>query len=61
MLRLQVQHPIVSVAKNLVGVTDVKIDVAEMRAHGDTRLAMVSLMVTGLLGRLLTTSASLER
>ena len=38
MLRLQVQHPIVSVAKNLVGVTDVKIDVAEMRAHGDTRL-----------------------
>ena len=38
MLRLQVQHPIVSVAKNLVGVTHVKIDVAEMRAHGDTRL-----------------------
>ena len=38
MLRLQVQHPIISVAKNLLGVTDVKIDVAEMRAHGDTRL-----------------------
>ena len=38
MLRLQVQQPVVSVDKNLEGVTKVKIDVAGMRAHGDTRL-----------------------
>ena len=38
LLRMQVQQPTVRVAKQLRGPTDVRINVAALRAHGDTRL-----------------------